>query len=267
MLNQPITAVPWAIVDVETTGLWSDSGDRVCEVAVGLAEPNGELEVWSSLVNPGRPIDPDASAVNGISDADVRDAPPFSALIADFDERLRDRLLIAHNAEFDVGFLTAEYAIARRAQPDVHVVDTLYLARRQFRFRSNNLGSVALQLDLPAVGLHRAGGDVEVTFNVFRRMVEVLADKGIVTVGEFLQAQGITVSFEPARTHALPEPLERALGSDLSVTICYTDAGGRTSERSVKPLWVNHTYLIAYCRLMKAQRTFRLDRIEDAWLS
>jgi predicted DNA-binding transcriptional regulator YafY len=65
----------------------------------------------------------------------------------------------------------------------------------------------------------------------------------------------------------LPQPLVEAVGRRHPVTICYVDAGGNATERTVEPLWANHTYLIAWCRLKKTQRTFRLDRIVDAWLS
>jgi DNA polymerase III subunit epsilon len=266
MHPEPIAAVPLAIVDVETTGLFSDSGDRVCEVAVGRVEPGENLEVWSALANPGRPIDPEAGAVNGIRDEDVRDAPSFAALIPTLDGLLSGALMVAHNAPFDVGFLTAEYVIAHAPLPDVPVLDTLALARRKFRFHSNGLTALATEFGIHGDHRHRAAGDVVITYGVLQRMIEQLTPCGCLTVGDFLAAQGGTVAFQAPLAPGLPEPLGQAIHTHQPVTICYVDGSGRSSERVVDPLWVNHTYLIAYCRMVKAQRTFRLDRIVDAWL-
>ena len=188
----PIEDVPLAVVDVETTGLNPQAGDRVCEIAVLRADPGswGEpgLEVVS-LVNPGRPIGAGARAVNGIADDDVADAPPFHTLIAEINAALDGAVLVAHNVPFDLGFLRAEYRRAGKRFPTVQALDTLELARRCFRFRRNGLGDVAWQLRVSAPGLHRAEGDVWATYYVLQRMIEILYDEGRHTLGDFLDAR------------------------------------------------------------------------------
>ena len=190
----PIEDVPLAVVDVETTGLNPQAGDRVCEIAVLRADPGpwGEpgLEVVS-LVNPGRPIGAGARAVNGIEDDDVANAPPFHALIAEVNTALDGAVLVAHNVPFDVGFLRAEYRRAGTRFPTMQALDTLELARRCFRFRRNGLGDVAWQLGVSAPGLHRAEGDVWATYYVLQRMIDELREFGYQTLGDFLAARRV----------------------------------------------------------------------------
>ena len=98
---------PCAIVDLETTG-GHISRDRITEVGVILID--GErVERFDMLVNPGQPIPPFIEQITGISDAMVADAPPFADIAAMLLDKLRGRLLIAHNVRFDYGFLKNEF--------------------------------------------------------------------------------------------------------------------------------------------------------------
>ena len=237
------------------------------EIAVLRTAGSRPATTFSTLVDPGRPIHPDASRVNGLTDRDVEGAPRFESVANQLDALLTDAVMVAHNAPFDSAFLLAEYAIAGREPPDVPVLDTLALARRLFRFRRNDLASVAQQLGASSGRRHRAAGDAETTYNVLLRMADQLGRRGIRTVRDLIAAQGPSVALRHPFLMGLPEPISTAVKGRRPVTICYVDAGGNQSERIVEPLWVNRTYLIAFCRERKAQRTFRLDRIVDAWLS
>lgn len=266
-LRLPLGRLPRSVLDVETTGLWAEQGHRVCEIAVVRAEPGHAPVTFQSFVQPGRPIDEDARRVNGISDDDLAGAPRFGDLIDTIDSLLEDSVLVAHNAPFDAAFLMAEYAIADRVPPDVPVLDTLALSRRFLGSRRHDLGSVAEALGVPFGTRHRALDDALTTLGVLERMCDLLASSGPATASELLTAQGRMAGLRMPALEGLPDPLIAAVHGRQPVTICYIDAGGNATERTVEPLWANHTYLIAWCRSQKAQRTFRLDRIVDAWLS
>jgi DNA polymerase-3 subunit epsilon len=266
-LTLPVDRASVCVLDVETTGLWAEQGHRVCEIAALRVEGGRRVDALDSLVNPCRAIDEDARRVNHISDLDVAGAPCFRELMPRLDALLADTVLVAHNAAFDTSFLVAEYAIAGREVPEVPVLDTLALARCRFGFRRNDLGSVAQSLGVGLGALHRAAGDVETTYQVLLAMAGHLEQRDLPTVGHLLAAQGKVVTLSAPRLAGLPQPLIEAVSSRRTVTICYVDAGGNATERMVDPLWANQTYLIAWCRKQKAQRTFRLDRIVDAWLS
>ncbi len=94
-------------LDLETTGL--KKTDRVIEV--GLIDAQGRV-LFSTLVNPGQPIPPESSAINGITDADVADAPAWEGIKPRLGRLLANRVIVAHNAKFEAKFLPADWPIA-----------------------------------------------------------------------------------------------------------------------------------------------------------
>ena len=149
---------PYIAADVETTGLSAASGHRVCEFAFLRFLRGSVIDSYVSLVNPFRPIDPGASAVNGITDEMVVCSPSFADLFPRILMFLGDDPLVFHNAPFDLSFLRAEARIARGAWPGNRVVDTLALARRTGRFRSNSLPCICRELGIGST-FHRAEAD------------------------------------------------------------------------------------------------------------
>jgi DNA polymerase III epsilon subunit family exonuclease len=264
--DELIHTVPLAVVDVETTGLWAETGDRVCEIAVGRVEAGAGIEIHDWLVNPGRPIHPEAAAVNGIRDADVAGAEPFARLIPQLEPLFDGAVLVAHNAAFDLGFLAVEYRIAGVQPPQMPVLDTLALARGNFSFASNGLGALAAQLGVPVDREHRAAGDVATTYGVLCAMARRLARTGSGTLDDLLRLQGNMPTIDLPRPRGLSDPLAHAIDHGVAVLIAYRDARGNVTERLVEPLFANGQYLIAHCHLQHGQRTFRLDRIIDARL-
>lgn len=106
--DTPLRGLPLAVIDVETTGL-DPAVDQVVSVAVAHLEigESAPRLAFSSLVNPGRPIPPDATRIHGITDADVADAPPWSEVQARVVEACAGRLPSAFNALFDARFVPA----------------------------------------------------------------------------------------------------------------------------------------------------------------
>lgn len=97
-----------AIIDVETTGA-NPERDRVIEFAVqkGLT---AESYQKSWRVNPGIPIPPEATAVHGIRDEDVKDSPPFSALIPVVEKIIAgSNIIVGYNVDFDLRALQSEF--------------------------------------------------------------------------------------------------------------------------------------------------------------
>lgn len=93
---------------METTGP-DPAADRVTEIAV--LETNGCTLTgeWSTLVNPGTPVPGAIQALTGISQEMVDAAPRFARIAHELYERLAGRILVAHNARFDYGFLRREF--------------------------------------------------------------------------------------------------------------------------------------------------------------
>ncbi len=160
--GRPLAEIPYVAADVETTGLEAGRGDRICEIALLRFLRGTVIDSFVSLVNPLRPISPGASAVNGITDAMVADAPPFADLFPGILSFVGDDALVFHNAPFDLSFLREEARIAGGEWPGNAVIDTLVLARQSGMFRSHSLSSLCGALGI-GTRFHRAEGDAYAT--------------------------------------------------------------------------------------------------------
>jgi DNA polymerase-3 subunit epsilon len=149
---------PYIAVDVETTGIEPAEGHRICEIALLKFLRGDVIDSLVSLVNPLRPVSPGASAINGITDLMVAGAPLFIDLLPRILSFIENDVLVFHNAPFDLSFLRAESRLAGAEWPGNPVVDTLLLARRTGRFRSNALSSICRELNIGAA-FHRAEAD------------------------------------------------------------------------------------------------------------
>lgn len=124
---------PLAIVDLETTGLRTDT-DRIVEISVLLIRPDGSRESKTRRVNPGVPIPPDATRVHGITDADVADAPRFAQIAASFGDFLGDADLAGYNLrDFDLPLLAREFERAQKplAMEGRSIVDVMLIFKRR----------------------------------------------------------------------------------------------------------------------------------------
>jgi DNA polymerase-3 subunit epsilon len=256
---------PLVVVDVETTGLSANFGDRVCEVGIVRAQGDTILDTFQTLVNPQRPISPGAARVNGLSDEDVCTAPRFAEIAGQVLERIDGALLLCHNAPFDVGFLDAEMARLRQSWHPSGVIDTLEIARSYFSFSSNSLPAVAARLGIRTPQAHRALGDALTTLQVFRKLYGQLAAR------ERYVSRELVSNYRPAAFEmedvVLPPEIQEALAANQPLMITYVDAKGAETTRMITPIQVQvaygEIYLVAFCHLRQAERNFRLDRISS----
>ncbi len=132
------------IFDTETTGL-DNRQDRVIEfggIEMVNRFPTGRFLHF--YINPqGRSVHPEALAVHGISDADLVGKPTFDGIVHELAEFIDGAMLVAHNANFDIGFLNAEFErLGRPAVDPAMVVDTLAIARRKHPMGPNSLDAL-----------------------------------------------------------------------------------------------------------------------------
>jgi DNA polymerase III subunit epsilon len=103
----------YVVVDIETTGGWSSS-DRITEIGAVKVRNHEVISEWHSLLNPQRFIPPKITQLTGITNDMVRGAPLFAEIAGSFLEFLRDGIFVAHNVNFDYGFLSQEYSRLER---------------------------------------------------------------------------------------------------------------------------------------------------------
>lgn len=177
----------FTVFDSETTGLDPDKDDVVQLGAVRIV--NGRIigsETFEMLVNPGRPIPPNASKVHGIDDAMVADAAGFAQARAAFQNYVADTVLVAHNAPFDMAFLNRN--MPENAVPfDNLVIDTVHLSAIVFGgSATHTLDALCdrLGIVIPQNERHTALGDAKSTAQAFVAMLPVLEARGLLTAGQ-----------------------------------------------------------------------------------
>jgi DNA polymerase III epsilon subunit family exonuclease len=269
-LLQPLRELPFAFVDVETTGASADFGHRVIEVGIARVENGQVVAEYQQLLDPQRWISAGVTALTGIGQDMVDGQPLFAAELPKMLDLMRGACVVGHNVRFDLGFLRKEFRRAGRdmveAIGDVPVLDTVRIARRRFGRGGNGLQSLAPRLGVHPTVAHRALADVQTTVGVFERLLEPLGGWNLPLCDAYL-AQGGKMGLLPAnpRESLLPLELEEALEMRKPVMMEYLDARGKRTHRVIEPRTIRRTsgelILIAHCQLRDAQRTFKLERI------
>jgi DNA polymerase-3 subunit epsilon len=178
----------YVVFDTETTGLEPSKGDRMVQIA-GVRIVNGRMlrgEVFNSLIHPGRAIPRVSTAVHGITDAMVASADPVGMVLPRFHRFVGDAVLVAHNAAFDMKFLTLRQDEAGVAFTNP-VLDTVLLAAAVFGAEESlTLDTLAerFAIKIAAEERHTALGDSLATGHTFLKLVDLLEAAGITTLRE-----------------------------------------------------------------------------------
>lgn len=183
--NLPLTGVPLAVVDLETTGL-SPQHDAIVEIAVArIDDPSAPPRlVLDTLVDPQRRVT--ASEIHGIYDDDVAGAPVFGELLRPVTAALEGAVVASFNVYFDMKFLEAEFSRRQLPLPMPH----LCLMWMRPALGLGNRGT--LDVTCQAFGIthdkqHRAASDVMVSAQLWSRYLQAAHERGIQTFGELAQ--------------------------------------------------------------------------------
>jgi DNA polymerase III subunit epsilon len=154
-------------IDVETTGLDSFY-HKIVEIACVRYSDGKAVDSYSSLVNPGRDIPEEAFKISGISNEMVADQPPFSEIHEKFLDFIQDAVLVAHNVQFDLGFINSALAACGHSYLTNDYIDTLDMARRAWPGRrSYALQVLARDFSVEVNAAHRAADDARVCMEIF----------------------------------------------------------------------------------------------------
>jgi len=144
--------------------------------------------VFEQLVDPQRPLNPASAKVHGIDAAALAGQPKIEAVLPQFHRFCEDTVLVAHNAAFDMRFLELK-EISAGVRFDQPVLDTLLLSAVVHPdFDDHRLESIAERLGVPVIGRHTALGDAWVAGEVLLRLLALLGERGITTLGQALDA-------------------------------------------------------------------------------
>ncbi|HTY58896.1 MAG TPA: exonuclease domain-containing protein [Bacteroidota bacterium] len=186
----PLAEIPCTAFDTETTGLRPSGGDEV--IAIGAVRIlNGRMlreEVFDQIVDPGRPIGRESTDVHGIDDSMVEGQPGIADVLPAFSRFAQETVLVGHNAAFDMRFfqIKEEATGVRLRMP---VLDTMLLSAVVHPHHDDHsIEGIAARVGVNITGRHTALGDAIVTGELFLKLIPLLADKGIRTLGEAVAA-------------------------------------------------------------------------------
>jgi len=208
----PIAEAPFALIDLEMTGL-DPRVDRVIEICI-VRKRGGRLEdSLETLVQPGADVT-FRTDVHGLGPASLEGAPSFAEIAHKVVALAQGAVFVAHAAYWDVTFLEAEFA--RLGQPVVFpfYLDTLTLARRAMWAKSHSLGALAETLGIARTAAHRAGDDVRVLSLLFDKLLADLSPRSPRDLWHVRVAE----------RHARPEIVQRCLalaGTAETVWVTY----------------------------------------------
>jgi DNA polymerase-3 subunit epsilon len=193
-----LSRLSYAVVDVETTGGSPAYGHRITEIAVVVVSEGRITEIFEQLVNPGRVIPSFITQLTGISGPMVAEAPPFEDIVPDLVMALAGNIFVAHNAQFDWGFVSSELERAVGKTPTALRLCTVRLARALLpQLARKTLDHVAHHygvLDVPSQyplkrgTRHSAAGDAIITAHCLLRMIDDAADRGFTTWDDLQRA-------------------------------------------------------------------------------
>lgn len=233
-LDQALSASTFVVVDLETTGgAPVDAGiTEIGAVKIRGGEVIGEFQ---TLVNPGVAIPPFITALTGISDSTVAEAPDLAGVFPSFLEFMAGTTLVAHNAAYDVGFLKGAAAKLEQVWPEPRVVDTVRMARAALHngeVPNRKLRTLAEHFRAPVTPTHRALDDARATVHVFHSLLERLASAGVTRLDDLLQL-GPRIAAKRGAKRALADGLPNTIG-----VYVFEDAQGR-------PLYIGKSHNVA----------------------
>lgn len=179
----------FVVFDIETTGIGAKS-NQIIEIGAVRIVDGAIEETFNEFVNPQRPIPFHIQELTHINDAMVSGADTIEQVLPRFLEFVGDAVLVAHNANFDVGFINQK-AMDMGIETDFTVIDTVAVARALLKdLKRFKLDTVAKRLGVSLENHHRAVDDATATAEIFVKMIERLKDQGINNLRE-LNAFGV----------------------------------------------------------------------------
>ncbi|HEX7350808.1 DEDD exonuclease domain-containing protein [Brachybacterium sp.] len=189
-LGTPLAEATLVVVDLETTGT-DPAADAITEIGAVKVRGGEVLGEFRTFVDPERPIPAYIASLTGITDAAVAGAPSIRTVLPMFLDFTGDAALVAHNARFDIGFLSAQAAACEISWPKPPVLDTLALARSVYRrdeVRDHKLSTLARHVGASITPDHRALSDARATVDVLHAIIERLGPAGASTLEDLVTA-------------------------------------------------------------------------------
>ncbi|GAB6078199.1 3'-5' exonuclease [Hydrogenobaculum acidophilum] len=163
----------YVVLDIETTGLNPDEHE-IIEIFAFLVEKERITKQFHRLVNPGFFIPKRITEITGITNAMLVGQPKVKEVIYDFDNFVKDYIIVGHNVKFDLSFLNKAYSIYLQKKLNSPNICTLELSKKLIpNLKSYKLSAVADYFNIKYDRLHRAKDDALLTYNIFNKLIDI----------------------------------------------------------------------------------------------
>jgi DNA polymerase-3 subunit alpha (Gram-positive type) len=177
--GESIDSLDYVILDIETTGL-EPTQDEITEIGALKAKGKELQNIYSTLIRPLKPISPEITRLTGIDNDMVKDSPYAQEILPRFCEYIDTSILVAHNAEFDLGFIKHYLQKYNKLEINNTIVCTVKIGRFLLpNLPNHKLHTIALHFGFKVENRHRAIGDAELTFQVWTKFIDLLKEKDI----------------------------------------------------------------------------------------
>lgn len=253
--------------DLEMTGL-TPSMDKIIEISAIKLTPES-VETFSTLVNPKKEISEASTAIHGITNEMVSNAPGINEAITEFLAFIKKTPLIAHNIKFDLGFLLFAMIGNSFEIQNSKTYCSFLLSKKSFPdFEGHSLGFLVKELNITLENHHRALDDAIATINLFALCLKK-SDKKIKQHLEYAFF-AMLEKYDPRKDFAIPEKLEgikqRILKNHL-VFIKYRGGSHKNEFRPIRPVSFlpipGGTVLYSHCLLDDKYKSFSVRKITD----
>lgn len=245
----------FAVIDVETTG-GGTTGNRLTEICIVLLRGSEILDKYTTLINPEKYIPTQITALTGIDNAMVAEAPKFHEVAKKIEELTRNAIFVAHNVNFDYNVLRNEFKdlgfdFIRKK------LCTVRLSRKLIPgLFSYSLGRLCDSINIPIINRHRAEGDTDATVILFQRLLSL--DEDWKVIRSFLHANSRQATLPPhlsaEQIYELPESPGIYLFKDKDHRVIY--AG---KAINIKKRVISHFYDKRTREYQLGQETFHID--------
>lgn len=245
----------FAVIDVETTG-GGISGNRLTEICIVLLKGSVVIDKYTSLINPEKNIPTQITALTGIDNEMVADAPRFHEVAKEIELITRDAIFVAHNVNFDYNVLRNEFKdlgfdFSRKK------LCTVRLSRKLIPgLFSYSLGRLCDSINIPIVNRHRAEGDTDATVILFQRLLSL--DTNFTVMRSFLHAHSRQATLPPhlsaEQIEDLPEKPGIYLFKDRQHKVIYVG-----KAINIKKRVISHFYDRMSKEYQLGQETYHID--------
>lgn len=168
----------FVVFDIETTGL-SSATEKITEIGAVKISNYQIVDRFSELVNPEKPIPSKITELTGITNDMVRDKRTIEEVLPDFLEFVGESMLVAHNSDFDTGFIR-EACRLQDIKYTLKALDTVTISRALLpELKRHKLNIIAKHLNIKLENHHRAVDDAEATAHIFLKFMEMFQEKGV----------------------------------------------------------------------------------------